>query len=1119
MSRQSYRWVIVVLLFLVSIGRAHATVADYAFSVVADAYTELSSPTQAIGPSISFPYNDNVAGGPYDIGFTFKFNGTAYTQFTVNTSGMMVLGSSTNLTYYNDLSSSPAYPVLAPLWQQMHTYDGGGCVSPNPGVYYLTSGSAPNRVLTVEWRTQLVSRGTYYWIGCATPMMRFQVKLYESSNKVEFVYGSTWSSTAEPTASSIGIAGAPGDFISVSPGTTVKTSTTTANNSIDLGSTPINVGTKYVFDPCTLSLVGNTAEGGTAAMKDGDDLLVGKQVQRGSSQGFTPFTLKTSTVYACNDVFSYAITGTNAADYALSTTNGSFDGPDQADIPTITFTPQGVGVRTATLTVNFAGQTRSYTLKAEGSPRIKWIGNLAQGGTAAMANGDSLLNGIKVARLYPQDFTPFTLENFNTNQAAPPAPVTYTIDDPTNQYAFVDPTSGDLTMTYSTSLGATKSSTPVVRFSPTGVGLQPAMMTVEADGETRTFVLNAYSSAAGGNFYLGSEKLVSTSQIFQKDFVCAGEYIQTYELTVENVGEGDFKILDVQAYLTDTTYGQGVPAYPLMHDATGDSIRADDYFITDFPGVAPRPANGGDPFPIAVPEKGSRKIYINFVPQKPGKRFARIFIRTNGANLSSTNAHGVQEDGLLTFHLFGRGLGAVPSGSTNSTKAPEPVSFRRTSIGDTTLYTATICNSGGCDLRISRSQFRISEGDIHDFKIVDAFPNASIDQNSDDETWVVPPDSCVTVTFAFMPSRIGSRRATVVLQTNDSTLYTPGLTERGAYYWNLYGVGSGNVVGLTVHDPRFMPGIVDAPTTDQPSGTVGLENQSQELMMVDSMKIVGTDAAEFSMDPANPWPATPFAISPGGILKLAVLYTPAPGSPAGGRSAQLLLFVGSDTVVVQLNGLAGTRTIAVSPSSLFDNTSILVGKSALATVMITNTGSVPLVLSNTTISGPNANDYTLGTIPRLMLAPGQTEFLEVRYRPTSQGQSSATLTIASNATNGAQTVTLGGMGKRIGPGSEAPGAISGVAGSENTEGMNLWQSVPNPARDIVEIRYAIPGTGYVTLRLYDENGRQMKVLDEGTREAGEHLVRVNVGDLPSGSYHYRLESTGGAISKTLQIVK
>ena len=115
-----------------------------------------------------------------------------------------------------------------PLWDDGHTGSNGG-------VRYLLTGTAPNRQLTVEWTIRSYSGET----GNYTKT--FQAWLFETSNVVQYVYGTGTAATS----ASIGIANSSTTYQSVSTSTNTA-STTTPNNSV---TTWAGSGRTYVFTP------------------------------------------------------------------------------------------------------------------------------------------------------------------------------------------------------------------------------------------------------------------------------------------------------------------------------------------------------------------------------------------------------------------------------------------------------------------------------------------------------------------------------------------------------------------------------------------------------------------------------------------------------------------------------------------------------------------------------------------------------------------------------------------------------------------------------------------------------------------------------------------------------
>jgi hypothetical protein len=166
-------------------------------SNVAGTYTDLG----ATGTAIVTSNTDDANSAAQEIGFAFAYNGANFTQFVLNTNGVLRLGSaapSTAALYYDNnsartstdpLASTNAADVnlLMPFNQDLVPGSGAG------GADYrvLTSGTAPNRVCTIQWRNVADKAGAGDDVANVTQYasFSFQVKLYETTNLIEFVYG------------------------------------------------------------------------------------------------------------------------------------------------------------------------------------------------------------------------------------------------------------------------------------------------------------------------------------------------------------------------------------------------------------------------------------------------------------------------------------------------------------------------------------------------------------------------------------------------------------------------------------------------------------------------------------------------------------------------------------------------------------------------------------------------------------------------------------------------------------------------------------------------------------------------------------------------------------------
>lgn len=83
----------------------------------------------------------------------------------------------------------------------------------------------------------------------------------------------------------------------------------------------------------------------------------------------------------------------------------------------------------------------------------------------------------------------------------------------------------------------------------------------------------------------------------------------------------------------------------------------------------------------------------------------------------------------------------------------------------------------------------------------------------------------------------------------------------------------------------------------------------------------------------------------------------------------------------------------------------------------------------------------------------------------------------------------------------------------------VFQNYPNPFNPSTTIRYTIPGTGYVTLKVYDLLGKEIATLVSKRQAAGEYEIQWNPVGLASGVYLYRLQAGKLSETKKLLIVR
>lgn len=367
-----------------------------------------------------------------DIGFDFWYLGTRYTQFSVSTNGFMDFSSSTsngnsNGAYGYDntkfSNTTPTGLALAPMYDDLTAQ--GGSEALGNSIKYLTSGDAPNRVLTVEW----INIAVY---SNVTPSLNFQVKLYETTGVIEFVYGTMTGGSANYTYTSGINAGTISNPITSAQLLTQQTANTTTFSSTaknNLTSLPQS-NSKLTFTPPnhtgtfngTVTINSITSSGMTVNYNNWCTNEIGYAIYNSTNNvdftfvtqnaanttsyaatGLLPNTTYYWRVYAVNDGKLSNVAANNATTSAAGnkvstgsgnwSTNGTWS-PSGAPGPT-----DNVTIRNGhTVTINTNASCNNLTV-GEGSSGTLRIGNnstsrsLSVNGNVVINNGGTLIAG------------------------------------------------------------------------------------------------------------------------------------------------------------------------------------------------------------------------------------------------------------------------------------------------------------------------------------------------------------------------------------------------------------------------------------------------------------------------------------------------------------------------------------------------------------------------------------------------------------------------------------------------------------------------------------------------------------------------------------------------------
>ena len=257
---------------------------------------------------------DDAVSAVTDIGFTFYYDGVAYTQFSVNSNGILRLGSTLVGTNYNNhfgSNLSVNNPKIVGVGRDMSTGAAG----------YVKTGSVGtqnNLIRVVEYllNTSSSSSGTNYF--------QFQIQLYQGSNEIRIVYGTNSDYQSVPSSYQIGLVNADGNKIwVVSPNLHVADYATSAVS--DSYSVHPGAGRYYSFAPDPLKTIGaaanlpyacnfeNTTENGNWAFGNAvDGWAIGSSTNNGGSNSlYVSNDGGTTNAYNSGAQYIYAIRALN----------------------------------------------------------------------------------------------------------------------------------------------------------------------------------------------------------------------------------------------------------------------------------------------------------------------------------------------------------------------------------------------------------------------------------------------------------------------------------------------------------------------------------------------------------------------------------------------------------------------------------------------------------------------------------------------------------------------------------------------------------------------------------------------------------------------------------------
>jgi hypothetical protein len=254
-----------------------------------------------------------------------------------------------------------------------------------------------------------------------------------------------------------------------------------------------------------------------------------------------------------------------------------------------------------------------------------------------------------------------------------------------------------------------------------------------------------------------------------------------------------------------------------------------------------------------------------------------------------------------------------------------------------------------------------------------------------------------------------------------------------------------------------------------------------------SQTVVAGQTATFSVTAAGTAPLNYQWYKSGNSLSAAnsASYT-TPATSTLDNGAQFTVVVSntagnltSSAAALTVTSAVTTYLLGVSPTSLsFGN--VIIGSNSSLSTTLTNNGNSNVTISGVTVTGAqfSASGVTSGTV----LAPNQSITMNVGFAPTAAGNSSGTVSVASNATNSPAIATLSGVGLQTAPPtfpawvesslvrvgkSDAPGMASSISLSgARGETVDAQVSLQGPASGLTNVNLsasALTGPGSATI--------------------------------------------------------
>ena len=229
-----------------------------------------------------------------------------------------------------------------------------------------------------------------------------------------------------------------------------------------------------------------------------------------------------------------------------------------------------------------------------------------------------------------------------------------------------------------------------------------------------------------------------------------------------------------------------------------------------------------------------------------------------------------------------------------------------------------------------------------------------------------------------------------------------GKQDAGAYLYSTSTAPSGPTATLSTSALAFGSQTVNTMSAAQ---SAILSNSGSSALSISSIAVSGTNASSFVLSHN-----CGTSLAAGQSCAIQVQFQPTiTGSLAGTVTITDNASNPNQTLALSGTGIAASSlSVSATPATLSFASQNVNTTSAMQSITVKNTGTATLTLSGVTLSGANSSAFKMSNGCGATLAPGASGTIQVQFVPTAAGSMTASLTIASNASNSPQMIPLTG---------------------------------------------------------------------------------------------------------------